>query len=177
LTLRKIHHMQPDEILYSMPTICDELPRKRIPAAYRVGGRSRSMKLSGATSSCWGGTSRRRWTPTSRPSAKPTRHASGRPAAFAACMSAASPEPRLPASGSRLATSSPHSARAPRCWMASGCASPPGSSSADAMRCGSGLVAYGYARKGRVVVLGLDPWTLAGDPTADAQAPARRGWW
>ncbi len=26
LTLRAIQHMQPDEILYSMPTICDELP-------------------------------------------------------------------------------------------------------------------------------------------------------
>lgn len=84
-------------------------------------------------------------------------------------------EPRAPLAGKRLTTADvvaafgPHATVLDAVWLRDPARLVVGG---FAMRSESGLVAYGYAQEERVVVLGLDPWTLAGDPSADAHAVA-----
>lgn len=172
LTLRKIQHLQPDEILYSLPTICDELPP--VQPGHLPGQRAFTLY-----EDLWRDVELLACDQQAQVDAN-----------FAAIRQAHQTrvgpsggfrslhvrrEPRAPLAGKRLTTGDIVAAFGPRAtvldgvWLRDPARLVTGG---FAVRSESGLVTYGYAQKDRLIALGLDPWSLAGDPTADAPAVA-----
>jgi hypothetical protein len=174
LTLRKIQHLQPDEILYSLPTICDALPPQVHPGglpdqrAFTLHEDLwRDVELLACDQQAQVDANFAAIRQAHQTRAGPS---GGFRSLHVRC------EPRALLGGKRLTTGDIVAAFGPRATALDGVwLRDPARLvlSGFAMRCESGLVASGYAQEGRVIVLGLDPWALEGDPTAEAQAVAR----